>query len=107
MSNPASITAQAAIQQGPLSGLFDHLRTSAQGLTSQEARRRLAEVGPNDPLPGRHVSLFVQMLSLFANPLVVILLLAALVSGALGEIINASIIVVIVLLNVGLNFIQT
>jgi P-type Mg2+ transporter len=107
MSHPASITAQAAIQQGPLSGLFDHLRTSAQGLTSQEARRRLAEVGPNDPSPARHISLLVHVFSLFANPLVVILLLAALVSGVLGEIINASIIVVIVLLNVGLNFIQT
>jgi len=107
MKNPSSITAQAAIQQGPLSGLFDHLRTSAQGLTNQEARRRLAEVGPNDPSPARHVSPFVQVLSLLANPLVVILLLAALVSGALGEIINGSIIVVIVLLNVGLNFIQT
>ncbi|HET9000599.1 MAG TPA: magnesium-translocating P-type ATPase [bacterium] len=107
MSNPASITAQTDIQQGPLSGLFDHLRTSTQGLTSQEARKRLAEVGPNDPSPARHISLFVQVLSLFANPLVLILLLAALVSGALGEIVNASIIVVIVLLNVGLNFIQT
>ena len=107
MNNPASITVHAAIQQGPLSGIFDRLRTSPQGLSSQEARRRLEEAGPNDPSPARHASLFVQALSLFASPLVLILLLAALVSGALGDILNASIIVVIVLLNAGLNFVQT
>ena len=107
MNNPASITAQAVTQEGPLSGLLDRLHTSAQGLTSQEARRRLAESGPNDPSPARNVSLFVQVLSLFANPLVVILLLAALVTGGLGDKVDASIIFVIVLFGVGLNFIQT
>jgi Mg2+-importing ATPase len=91
----------------PIAMLLDRVRTSDRGLTSQEARHRLDEVGPNDPLSARRVSLFAQVLSLFANPLVVILLVASIVSGALGEIINASIIVVIVLLNVGLNFIQT
>ena len=78
-----------------------------QGLTSDEASRRLAEVGPNDPSPAKRHALAVQVLSLFANPLVVILLLAAIVSGVLGDKVDASIIIVIVLVSVGLNFVQT
>jgi P-type Mg2+ transporter len=49
----------------------------------------------------------VQFLRLFLNPLVAILLLAALVSAILGDQINASIIIVIVLFSNILNFIQT
>jgi P-type Mg2+ transporter len=78
-----------------------------QGLTSDEASRRLAEVGPNDPSPAKRRALALQVLSLFANPLVVILLLAAIVSGVLGDKVDASIIIVIVLVSVGLNFVQT
>jgi magnesium-transporting ATPase (P-type) len=45
--------------------------------------------------------------SLFANPLLVILLPAAAVSGVLGDRTDASIIIVIVLLSVAVNFTQT
>ena len=47
------------------------------------------------------------MLTLFLNPLVIILLIAALASVSLGEVIDASIIVTIVLLVVAINFVQT
>ena len=47
------------------------------------------------------------MLTLFLNPLVIILLIAALASAFLGEVVDASIIVTIVLLGVAINFIQT
>src|SRR5512142_3005788 len=49
----------------------------------------------------------VQFLRLFANPLVAILLVASVVSAILGDRINASIIIVIVLLSNILNFVQT
>lgn len=106
VDDPASISVQAA-QPGPLSAVFDRLHTSAQGLTAEEARRRLAESGPNDPSPAKHDRLFVQVLSLFTNPRVVILLIAAFVEGALGDVTDASIIIVIVRLNVVLNFTQS
>jgi Mg2+-importing ATPase len=48
-----------------------------------------------------------QFLRLFLNPLVAILLLAALISAIVGDRINASIIIVIVLLSNILNFVQT
>ncbi len=96
------------MKQVPLTTLFEQLRTSERGLTSQEASRRLAEIGPNEPVPAhRRTSIIVQLLPFFVNPLTGILLIASLVSAFLGELINASIIVVIVLLSVILNFIQT
>ncbi len=97
----------AGARQASLARLFDLLHTSEHGLTGEDARRRLAEAGPNDPSPARRAHTLLQIASLFANPLVIILVIASIASAALGEAINASIIVVIVLLNVGLNFVQT
>jgi Mg2+-importing ATPase len=48
-----------------------------------------------------------QALALFANPLVLILLFAAVLSGLLGDVANAAIIAVIVVVGVGINFAQT
>src|SRR6516225_8228825 len=107
MSIASSTNIQPDIEQGPLSGLYERLHSSEQGLTTEEASRRLAEIGPNDPSPAKRGALAVRVLSLFANPLVVILLLAAIVSAVLGDKVDASIIIVIVLLSVGLNFFQT
>jgi len=77
------------------------------GLTTDEAKLRLAKFGPNEPATARRSANLVQILILFANPLAIILLVASGISAALGEVINASIIIVMVLLSVALNFIQT
>jgi len=77
------------------------------GLTTDEAKLRLAKIGPNEPATARRSANLVQVLTLFANPLAIILLIASAISAALGEVINASIIVTMVLLSVLLNFIQT
>ena len=47
------------------------------------------------------------MLELFVNPLVIILIIAALASGFLGDVVDACVIMTIVLLGVAINFIQT
>jgi len=77
------------------------------GLTSAEAKRRLAQYGPNDPAPIKQRSHLVELLMQFANPLVAILLLASVVSAFVGEVVNAAIIIVIVTLSVAVNFVQT
>src|SRR5215469_9634335 len=77
------------------------------GLSSGEARKRLAEIGPNELASARRGRTAIQILLLFANPLVIILLIASLVSGLLGEVTNAAIIAVMVLLSIALNFFQT
>ncbi len=81
--------------------------TSPSGLTQGEAKRRLAQFGPNEPAPVRRTVPLFQLLILLANPLAIILLVASGISAALGEVINASIIVTMVLFSVALNFIQT
>ena len=91
----------------PLKTLFDQLQSSEQGLTSEEARKRLAKYGPNDTTGTKHTSGLVQFLRLFLNPLILILIIASLVSAVLGDRVDASIILIIVLLSNILNFVQT
>jgi len=76
-------------------------------LDSAEAARRLAQYGPNDPAPKKRRSHLVELLLQFANPLVAILLFASVVSAFVGELVNATIIIVIVSLSVAVNFVQT
>jgi len=56
-----------------------------QGLTQEEEARRLRKFGPNDPTPRRQGELLFELLSLFVNPLVVILLIASILSAVLGQ----------------------
>jgi magnesium-transporting ATPase (P-type) len=53
------------------------------GLSNTEAARRLSKYGPNEPVVVRRFSALVQLRQLFANPLVVILLVAAAISQRL------------------------
>ena len=63
--------------------------SASTGRTSAEARRRLATSGPNEPAAPPASGILRQILSWLANPLVLILLAASILSAALGEHINA------------------
>ncbi len=76
----------------------------ADGLSEREAQDRRAQYGPNEARAVGHGGLIAALLLLFTNPLVVILLLAAGVSGFLGDIVGATIIAAMVILSVTLNF---
>jgi len=78
----------------------------AQGLTSDEARRRLARVGPNALRPRKSRALALQFLARLANPLVLLLLTAATISAFVGDRTSCTIIVAMVLLSVALDFVQ-
>lgn len=78
-----------------------------EGLSSGEAAKRLLAKGPNDPAPRKRSTVVMELLGLFLNPLVVILLLASALSVILGNATDASIILVIVLLSIAINFLQT
>jgi Mg2+-importing ATPase len=77
------------------------------GLTSVEAAERLERFGANDPAPKHERSVVVSYAILFTNPLVLILLFAAIASAFLGDVPGATIIVVVVLIGVTTNFAQT
>jgi Mg2+-importing ATPase len=77
------------------------------GLTAQEAEARLSQYGPNDPTSSRRGALAFELLHLFLNPLVIILLVASVISAILGQTIEAEIIFVIVVFSVAIDFVQT
>ncbi len=82
------------------------LKSGAVGLSTDEARRRLEEYGPNELQAVRRVSAWHLLLEQFKNVLIIILLLATGLSAFLGEGIEAVVIGVIVLFAVGLGFVQ-
>ena len=76
------------------------------GLTTKEVQQRLIEYGPNELVSGEKISPFKMFILQFKDFIVVLLLGAALVSLFFGDYIEALIIVVIVLLNGVLGFVQ-
>ena len=77
------------------------------GLSSQVARAKLLEFGPNELSSSKPRPVLLQLLAYFAQPLMAILLIAAVISGISGDWLNASIIVLIVVGSIALDFVQT
>ncbi len=77
------------------------------GLTEDEAAALLDRIGPNEPFVAKKNTLLRQAVARFANPLVIILLIASGASAALGDVANATIVFVIVALSVAVEFAQT
>jgi len=90
-----------------LTALLQRLETSETGLTAAQAAERIKKFGLNDPAPVRATTAFTEVLRFCANPLVIILLLASVVSAVVGDIIDAVIIAAIMLLSGAVNFFQT
>ena len=87
--------------QGELLGA---LRATAAGLTSDEAKRRLRLHGPNSLVQERRFAALLSFVRFFANPLIIVLLVASAVSLSLGDRVGGLIIIAMVLLSVLLNF---
>ncbi len=82
------------------------LDTSPRGLTTAEAIRRLAAIGPNELEAPERPSPWALLAAQFRNVLIVILLIAVALTAALGHGIEAIIIGVIVVFAALLGFIQ-
>ncbi|KQX21458.1 magnesium-translocating P-type ATPase [Variovorax sp. Root434] len=76
------------------------------GLSQLQADEARAHWGPNSFEPQAKRSLPMQFLARLRNPLVLVLLAASTISAATGDIANAGIIVLLVLLSVTLDFVQ-
>lgn len=76
------------------------------GLTSQEVDSRLKQYGPNELKQAKGKNPLMLLFSQFTDVLVVILILASIASYFLGEGIDALMIVIIVIINAIIGFIQ-
>ena len=86
--------------------VLGHLKVRGNGLTSEEAKKRLEHYGPNQ-LKEAPRSTFLQMLWEQLNNFVVILLIvASVISALLGDYVEASAIMAIVVLNAILGIVQ-
>jgi P-type Mg2+ transporter len=81
------------------------LGSTPEGLSADEAGRRLAQVGPN-ALRSHGARPLAVLARQFRSPLLILLIGTALVSGFVGETTNAVIILSIVGLSVGLGFVN-
>ncbi len=88
------------------SEIIEETKTSPQGLSSAEAQRRLLESGPNALTEKRAKSPAMMFLDQFSDFMILILIAAAAISGFIGELSDTIAIVVIVVLNAVIGFIQ-
>ncbi len=96
--------------------VVESLNTSSNGLTSQEATARLERNGKNKLAEGKKKSLVRRFLEQLADPMIIILIVAAFISGALsvyelsqgreGEFVDVIIILAVVIINAVLGVLQ-
>lgn len=79
--------------------VLTELNTTRQGLTTEAAKQRLAQMGPNQLVAKRKSTLLEKFISQFKDLMIIILLVAALVAGLAGERTDAIIILLVVVLN--------
>jgi Mg2+-importing ATPase len=90
----------------PVDQLMETLHTSLQGLSSAEVASRSSSYGPNEVVREKKLAAFRQFAGQLKNPLIIILLFAAVLSVFLAELVDALIIIVIVFLSVFIDFFQ-
>ncbi|WP_286311903.1 HAD-IC family P-type ATPase, partial [Romboutsia ilealis] len=83
------------------------LKSNINGLSSDEAKNRLSEYGYNELKEGYKVPAWKLFLESFKDPLVIILLIAAIVQIFLGEVVESIIIFIVIILNSILGVTQT
>ncbi|MCL6549150.1 MAG: HAD-IC family P-type ATPase, partial [Alicyclobacillus sp.] len=82
------------------------LESSPQGLTEEQVAERRKRYGPNQLVEGRKVSLLTVFFNQFRDFMIVVLIVATLISGLLGEYTDAITIIAIIILNGVLGFVQ-
>ncbi|MGL6201884.1 MAG: cation-translocating P-type ATPase [Lachnospiraceae bacterium] len=93
------------------SKVLEEQKTASAGLNAAEAEKRLKEHGPNKLQEGKKVSLFSRFMSQIADPMIIILIVAALISGITAAYEHESfadviIIMIVVIINAVLGVVQ-
>lgn len=88
------------------SEVFSRMKTTPEGLSTDEADSRWAEVGPNVVAASKHRGWPWRLLSAARNPLVILLVVLATISFATGDAPSGFVMAVMVILGVLLRFVQ-
>ena len=86
--------------------LLGNFKSTATGLTSEEAEKRLSDYGANRLKPQKRTDVFTLFIAQFKSPIILILLFATVLSFFLHNIVDASIILAIVVISGILGFWQ-
>lgn len=97
---------QASWHTTSLEDVSRTLISGEDGLTNSLAKIRLAENGPNQLITGEKKTVLSIFLAQFADMMIWVLIGAAVISGLVGEWVDASIILVVVVLNAILGTVQ-
>jgi Ca2+-transporting ATPase len=90
----------------PVEHVLKQLETSPEGLTREEAARRLERFGPNTLKEEKRISPWAIFLGQFKNFLIILLIIATVISLLLGETLDAIVIFAIVVASAVLGFYQ-
>ena len=90
----------------PIEEILNRLNTTQQGLSSEQAAERLETYGKNELAREHKHSVIKEFLAHFKSPLVIILLIAGIISGFLGEFANTAIILTIIFVSIILDYYQ-
>ncbi len=90
----------------PPADLFRDLSSSAQGITDEEAQKRIAQYGSNTLKGKKRVTLLGLFIEQFRSPIILILLFAVGISAWLGDWVDATIILLIILGSAALSLVQ-
>lgn len=101
-----AVSGEAELAQLPFPDFVQSLQSADTGLSSAAAAATLKTVGPNEIETGKRKSLLIAFIERFSNPLVLILVFAAVVSAFTGDVPSFIIIAAIVLMSVVLDVTQ-
>ncbi len=90
----------------PSIDVIKELKSSLKGITQKESEKRLKEYGRNVLVEDKNSFWLFELLAQFKDPMIIILLIAAIVSAFIQEVADAIIIVFIVILSTVLDFYQ-
>ena len=86
--------------------VFELLATGQSGLSASAAESKLKEFGRNELQEGKKKTIAGILLAQFKDVMILILLAAAVIAGVLGDLTDTIVILIIVLLNAVIGFIQ-
>lgn len=86
--------------------VIEETGSSPDGLTAETASRKLAETGPNELQEKKKRPVWMSFFAQFKDFMILVLIAAAIISGIAGDVTDTIIILVIVLLNAVVGFVQ-